>query len=222
MSNQKPVPRLRSGLALSEVEVPIARNQNKTKGLIFVVSGPSGSGKTTLLKNLLKSKELKNRLAKSISFTTRPRRSGERQGKDYFFISDESFKQKLKAKKILEWTRYLGYYYATPKEFLKKQLAKNKNLILCLNLRGAFKIKRLYPQNTVMIFIQPPSLDQLQERIEKRCNKTKKEEIQKRLKLAKAELKQVSKYDYCLLNQDLADTVRQLQEVILKEIASRL
>lgn len=194
----------------------------KKQGLIFVVSGPSGSGKTTLLKNLLKSRELKNRLAKSISFTTRPKRSRERQGKDYFFISDESFKQKLKSKKILEWTRYLGYYYATPKEFLKKQLAKGKSLILCLDPKGAFKIKRLYPQRTALIFIQPPSLDQLGERIEKRCNKTKKEEIQKRLKLAKTELGVSRRYDYSLVNQDLADTVRQLQDVILKEIASRL
>lgn len=192
---------------------------NYKQGLLFVISGPSGSGKTTLLKNLLKRKELKNKFVKSISFTTRPKRSGERQGKDYFFISNRSFKQKLKTKKIIEWTRYLGYYYATPKEFLKEQLAKGKNLILCLDLRGAGKIKRFYPQNTVTIFIRPPSLGQLQDRIEKRCSKTKKEEIQKRLKLAKEELLVSRRYDYCLVNLDLTDTAKQLRQIVLKETA---
>lgn len=161
-------------------------------------------------------------MVKSISFTTRPKRSGERQGEDYFFISNPEFKQKLKQKKILEWTRYLDYYYATPREFLKEQLAKGKNLVFCLDLKGALKIKQIYPQNTITIFIRPPSLGQLWQRIEKRCTKTKKEEIQKRIKLAKEELLSSSRYDYCLVNWDLTDTVRQLREIVLKETTSNL
>lgn len=190
------------------------------RGLIFVISGPSGSGKTTLLTRLLKDPELKSRLVKSISFTTRPKRSGEKDGKDYFFISHREFQYKRKAKKILEWTRYLGYYYATPKDFLEEQLKESKHLLLCLDLKGALKIKKLYPKNTVMIFVNPPSLEALKARIEKRCNKTQKTETRKRLRVARREILASGNYDYCLVNRDLRQTARQLKRMILKEIAS--
>lgn len=192
--------------------------QDKTKGLIFVISGPSGSGKTTLLKKLLEDKQLKKRLTKSISFTTRTKRSGEKDKKDYFFIAQARFKQELKAKKILEWTKYLGYYYATPKVFVEKQLKKGKHLILCLDLKGAFKIKSLYPKNTVLIFIIPPSLEALRERIGARCNKTRKEEIKERLKLARHELLASCRYDYCLVNKNLPQAVNELRQIILREV----
>lgn len=188
--------------------------------MIFIISGPSGSGKSTLLEKLLQNKELKERLTKSISFTTRPQRSGEQDKKDYFFITEEEFKQKLKAKKILEWTKYLGYYYATAKDFVATQLKKDKHIILCLDLKGAAKIKRLYLKNTRTIFILPPSLEALQERIEGRCNKTKKEEIMQRLKLARRELLASRKYDYCVVNKSLVQAVRELKGIILKEIFS--
>jgi len=196
------------------------RNQIENQGLIFVISGPSGSGKTTLLTNLLKSKDLKNRLVKPISITTRPKRSGEKNGKDYFFVSQKQFKQEKQAKKILEWTRYLSYYYATPKDFVERQLRKKKNLILSLDLRGALRVRRLYPKNTITIFILSPSLAVLRDRIEKRCNKTKKAEIQKRLKLAEKEIQASDRYDYRLVNQDLDETVRQLKDIVLRETES--
>lgn len=190
----------------------------KPKGLIFVISGPSGSGKTTLLKSLLKTPDLKHRLVKSISFTSRPKRSHEKDGKDYFFLNEKEFKQKLKAQKILEWTRYLGYYYATPKDFIERQLKKNKHVILCLDLKGTAKLKRLYPKNTVTIFVLPPSLKALRVRIRKRCLKTKKEEILQRIKLARQELLVSRRYDYRLRNQELNQAVRELKGIILKEI----
>ena len=197
------------------------RVQKKNLGLIFVISGPSGSGKTTLLAKLLKGKGLKNRLVKSISFTTRPKRSTEKNGQDYFFIRQERFRQLQRAKKILEWTKYLGYYYATPKDFVERQLRKGKNLVLSLDLKGALRIKRLYPQNTKTIFIMPPSLGVLRGRIEKRCKKTKKEEIRERLKLAEKEICVSRRYDYCLTNQDLDDAVRKLTEIVLREAESQ-
>ena len=187
--------------------------------MIFIISGPSGSGKSTLLEKLVQNKELKERLTKTISFTTRPQRSGEQDKKDYFFITEEEFKQKLKAKKILEWTKYLGYYYATAKDFVAAQLKKNKHIILCLDLKGAAKIKRLYLKNTRTIFILPPSLETLQERIEGRCNKTKKEEIIQRLKLARRELLASRKYDYCVVNKSLVQAAKELREIILKEVS---
>lgn len=192
----------------------------KKRGLIFVVSGPSGSGKTTLLKNLLNDKELRDNLVKSVSFTTRPKRSGEENKKDYFFISQKEFQQKLKAQKILEWTRYLGYYYATPKDFIDRQLNKAKHIILCLDLKGALTIKRKYPKNTVTIFIVPPSQKTLLHRIISRCNKTKEEEVKQRLRLARQELLAADRYDYCLMNKDLSPAIRQLKKVIIKEAAN--
>jgi len=188
----------------------------KKQGLIFIISGPSGSGKTTLLKHLLQDKELKSRLTKSISFTTRPRRSREDNRKEYFFITDAQFRQARKQEKILEWTKYLGYYYATPKDFVEKQLNKGKHIVLCLDLKGALKIKRLYADKAVTIFILPPSLEALRHRIGSRCNRTKKEEIANRLKLAQIELRACCKYDYCLVNKHLVEAVKELKGIVVK------
>ena len=195
------------------------RKQRKKQGLIFVISGPSGSGKTTLAENLLGNKTLKNKLVRSISFTTRPGRSGERDKKDYFFISEKRFRQEQKAQNLLEWTKYLGYYYATPKEFIERQLHKAKHVILCLDFKGAFTIKRQYPKNTVTIFVMPPSLDTLLHRIATRCNKTKEEEVRQRLRLAQEELSACDRYDYCVVNKDLEQATKQLKGIILKETA---
>lgn len=188
------------------------------QGVIFIISGPSGSGKTTLLKHLLKAKGLKNCLIKSTSFTTRPKRPNEQGGQDYFFISEKEFKRQLKAKKILEWTKYLGYYYATPRELVARHLKEGNHIILCLDLKGALRVKRLYPHNTVTIFILPPSLKTLWERIRGRSQKTKEQEIDKRMRLATKELLAAPRYDYCLVNKDLVKAVTELQDFILNKI----
>ncbi len=192
-------------------------NQRKLKGFIFVISGPSGSGKTTILDNLLKDRVLSKKLVKSVSLTTRPRRSGERDKKDYFFITKGEFNRKLKSKKILEWTKYLGYYYATPRGLLENELKKGKHILLCLDLKGGRSIKRLYPKNSVTVFVIPPSLQALKDRIEGRCNKTKKEEIRKRLNLAREELLAPGWYDYSVANKNLKRAVKKLKGIILKE-----
>jgi guanylate kinase len=199
----------------------VASQKNKIRGLVFVVSGPSGSGKTTLLKKLLSDESLSKKAAKSISYTTRPQRSNEQDGRDYFFITQEEFKRAKKAKKILEWTRYLGYYYATPKDVVAKPLKKGKNIILCLDYRGVLAIHRVYPADTITIFIAPPSLNTLHQRIVKRCHKTKKEEVKKRLKLARREILDSSRYDYCLVNKNLGQAVKGLKGIIVKAINMR-
>ncbi|HLD82400.1 MAG TPA: guanylate kinase [Candidatus Omnitrophota bacterium] len=191
--------------------------QRLKKGLIFVISGPSGSGKTTLLKKLLNDKALSPRLVKSISLTTRPKRSVEKEGRDYFFISRKEFQQKKRAKKLLEWTRYLGYDYATPKDFVEGNLAKGRSAALCLDLKGGARIKKLYPKNSVTIFIKPPSIAQLQERIEARCKETRRLEIKKRLGLARRELLFAGKYDYSLVNRNLGAALEELKEIVLIE-----
>ncbi len=192
------------------------------EGKIFVISGPSGSGKTTLIKNLFRNRRLNSLLTKSISCTTRPRRSGERNGKDYFFVRTEEFKEGLKAKKILEWTEYLGYYYGTPRSFVDAQLKKGKSIILCLDLKGALRIKKLYPKQTSTIFILPPSIKELSQRIKQRCNRTKKEEVNNRVQLASKEVLDSKKYDYRVVNKDLIPASNRLKDIVLEELNSSL
>ena len=194
--------------------------RQKKQGKIFVISGPSGSGKTTLLSNLIKDRKISKLLVKSRSFTTRPRRPQEREARDYFFVSRDEFKHLLKAKKILEWTRYLGYYYGTPKGPLEKQLRAGKNLGLCLDLKGARIIKKLYPDKTITVFVLPPSLHVLEARIKNRCSKTNTKEITQRIRLARRELLAASRFDYCILNQNLQVALEELKNIFLKEISN--
>lgn len=195
--------------------------RRKRQGLVFILSGPSGAGKTTLLRRLVKAPALKNRLVRSISLTTRPRRSREKEGVDYFFITPRQFQQRRRAKKILEWTKYIGYYYATPKEALSQYSARGKHIILCLDVKGALGLKRLYPQEAKLIFIIPPVLEVLKERIEKRCQRTNAKEIKERLKLAEEEMEACRRYDYSLVNKNLEETTKELERIILKEIRKR-
>lgn len=202
----------------AEYRVKEGKVQTKERQFIFVISGPSGSGKTTLLKKLLRSKKLKRKIVKSVSYTTRPKRPAEKEGREYFFIAQELFKKKLKAKKILEWTRYLGYYYATSREFVESQLKKGRHIIFCLDLKGALKIKRLYPENAVTIFIVPPSIEALRSRMERRCSETAETEIYNRLKLARQELLNRQKYDYCVVNKSLEQAISRLEKILLREM----
>lgn len=192
--------------------------QKKQQGMIFVISGPSGSGKTTLAGYILNDKTLKGKIKKSISFTTRPKRSCEKSGKDYFFVSESLFKRQLRLKKILEWTSYLGYYYGTPKSSLDSQTRQGQHILLCIDLAGAKNLRRLYPENVVTVFVMPPSLEELRDRMEKRCSKTKELEVRRRMRLAKKEMLEAGKFDYCLVNQDLKKTALQLKKIIIDRI----
>ena len=197
------------------------KSHGKYRGLLFVISGPSGSGKTTLAESLLKSRALKNKLIKSLSLTTRPKRSGEKNKRDYSFVSAAQFRRRLKNKKILEWTKYLGYYYGTPKDFIDKQIKLGRHTVLCLDLKGAGRLKQLYPKNSVTIFVLPPSLRELRRRIKQRCRQAKAEEIEKRVRLAKKELLAVAKYDHCLVNKHFQKALSRLRGITLQEISQR-
>ncbi|MFA6357442.1 MAG: guanylate kinase [Candidatus Omnitrophota bacterium] len=195
-----------------------ANKSQRRLGKIFVICGPSGSGKTTLLASLIKDKKIGKLLVKSCSITTRPERSGEKDKVEYFFVSAIEFKYLLKAKKILEWTRYLGYYYGTPKGPLERQFNDGKHVGLCLDLKGARILKKLYPNNTVTIFILPPSLAELKSRIENRCSQTNKNEVARRIRLARGELLAAKEFDYSVLNQNLQVALRELKDIFLHEI----
>jgi len=188
------------------------------KKLIFVISGPSGSGKTTLINALLSDAQIKKGFTRAISFTTRPKRQGEINGRDYFFISKKEFEKKLKEKKILEWTKFLDYYYGTPLSYFQRLLKRKKHILMCLDERGALKIKETFPQKTVTIFILPPTVGVLQQRIKKREKRCDRRQLKERIALAKQQLKLAKAYDYRLVNRDFGYSVEQLKKIILKEI----
>lgn len=186
----------------------------KHKTPIFVISGPSGCGKTTLIKHLLKDRALKRCLSKSVSFTTRPRRKSERNRKDYFFISGEEFNKLLKRKKILEWTKYLSYYYGTPKDYVDGKLKNYKSVVLCLDAKGARNIKRNYSDRTVTIFILPPKIKALEQRIRERSKLSGENNLFSRLGLAKKEISQAKRYDYKIINNDFQSALKELKNII--------
>jgi len=200
------------------VTVSTPKTDENYRGLLFVLSGPSGSGKTTLARHVFKAPVFKHRLIKSVSFTTRPKRPVEVQGKDYFFIAPEKFQRYLREKRILEWTRYLGYYYGTPRDLVERKLRQGKHMLMCLDLKGARRIKRLYPRNCVTIFIEPPSMEALRQRLQRRDDNVKEEQIRKRLQLARTELLAAHRYHYRLVNADLDRVLGKLKKIILSEI----
>ncbi|MBU1999265.1 MAG: guanylate kinase [Candidatus Omnitrophota bacterium] len=188
------------------------------KGKIFVVSGPSGSGKTTLIKQVLKDRRIRSRFVRSVSYTTRAKRSGERHGRDYFFITRKEFLRQLKAKKFLEWTKYLGYYYGTSREFVEEQIFRGKSIFFCIDIKGKNSIKNIFPLNAVSIFVMPGSLKELPLRIRGRCSRIETGEIRQRVQLAKKEILSAPGYDYTLINQELMHARNRLKEIICKEL----
>jgi len=182
------------------------------KAKLFIISAPSGCGKTTLCKRLLKGKL---GLSYSVSMTTRPRRTGERNGKDYYFVSKADFQKKIKRNGFLEWTKTYGWYYGTPKRHVSGLLKKGKDILLSIDVKGAVNVKRLYPKS-VLIFIAPPSIKELKTRLTKRKADNKKE-ISKRLKIVKRELSYAGKYDYCVVNDSINNAVSKLKDIIVSE-----
>jgi guanylate kinase len=144
----------------------------------------------------------------------------EKEGRDYFFLSREEFFRLRRAKKILEWTRYLEYYYGTPKEGVDEALAAGKNILLCIDVKGAETIRARYPRENVTVFIMPPSLEVLRERIEKRCALSS-DEVGRRLAQAEKEIRKSKKYHHVIVNDRLALAVRQLKDVLTQHICRR-
>ncbi|NQU95682.1 MAG: guanylate kinase [Candidatus Omnitrophica bacterium] len=181
-------------------------------GRIFVISAPSGSGKTTICKKVLK--KVKS-LTPSVSVTTRRPRKGEKNKRDYYYVSRRSFKEKIKKGSLLEWEENFGYFYGTPKRFAIAELKKGKNLLLSIDVKGAMQVKKKFPEST-LIFIRPPSFKELSRRLTSR-NTDKPREIARRLKIAKAELKFMPKYNYAVTNDKLENAILKVVSIIKKE-----
>lgn len=184
----------------------------RKKGKVFIISAPSGSGKTTLLHELSK-KSLK--LAQSRSVTTRRPRPGEIHKRDYFFISREEFLKRKKQKKFLEWARVFGEYYATPKEYVCSLTGKGRDVALAIDIKGAKQVKKIIPE-AVTIFIMPPSMAVLKNRLLRRNSDTRKQ-IKNRLCVAKEEIASAGDYDYIIVNDKLHNAVRRLEAIIVAE-----
>ncbi|EIW01033.1 MULTISPECIES: guanylate kinase [Thermoanaerobacter] len=184
----------------------------KEKGLLIVLSGPSGAGKGTICKALM---EKEKNLKLSISATTRQPRSGEIEGKNYFFKSEEEFEKMIENDSFLEWAKVYGHYYGTPKDFVLKNLEEGNDVVLEIDIQGALKIKEKFPEG-VFIFILPPSMEELKNRIKKRGTETE-EEIIKRFKSAYEELNYVSRYNYVVINDSVEEAVEKIRAIIIAE-----
>jgi len=186
------------------------------KGKIIVLSGPSGSGKTTLYKKLLTDKRMKAPMVKTVSFTTRQKRTGERHGRDYFFVSSKMFRYKKRKGHFLETEEVFGCHYGTPKKNVLDSLRAGKNVLLCIDVKGARTIRKVFP-NALTVFVKTPSLRALEKRLKKRGSEDP--DIRKRrLQTAREELKEIKKYDHVIVNDDLQAAYRRLKELIKKEL----
>ena len=182
----------------------------KRKGILAVVSGFSGAGKGTLMKALLET--YGEQYALSISATTRKPRPGEEEGKDYFFVSKERFQQMIQDDALIEHACYVGNYYGTPKEYVTRQMEAGRDVILEIEIQGAFKVKEIFP-DALLLFVTPPSAAELERRL--RGRKTETEEvIRDRLRRAFEEAKYMEQYDYLLINDDLKTCVQEMNQLI--------
>ncbi len=188
------------------------------KGKVLIISGPSGSGKTTLYERLLKCKELKKKLVKTISFTTRHPRAGEHHGKDYFFISNKMFLHKKHAGHFLEYEKVFDHHYGTSAKQLKDLLAEGKNVALVIDVKGAAVIRKKL-RDVISIFIKPPSMTILKKRLLGRKSEAK-EVVDKRLSVARHEMDRAVDYDYCVINDNLEKATKELKSLVEKMIST--
>ena len=181
---------------------------SNTLGTLTVITGPSGVGKGTVVKRLL---HLHHRIWLSVSATTRSPRKGEVDGEHYFFMDKKTFLDLSDDGGFLEWAEFAGNCYGTPLNAINKKIAEGRPVLLEIELKGARQVKKTFP-NAFMIFLSPPSFDELEERIRGRGTDSE-ESIQKRLFRAKEELKAVSEFDAVIVNDNLDKTI---QDVALK------
>lgn len=184
----------------------------QSPGRLFILSAPSGGGKSTLIRRVLK--KLRN-IRLSTSHTSRPPRPGEKKGVHYHFVSPERFIEMKRQGEFVEWVRLHGNYYGTSKAELEKHMDRGRDIILDIDVKGAAKVVKIFPR-AVTVFILPPSLSVLEERLRKRGSESE-EEVAVRLREATREIRSAGRYRYGIVNGTLARAASELEAVIVAE-----
>lgn len=189
---------------------------NADKGLLIVLSGPSGVGKGTVCSMLRK---LAPELVYSVSATTRQPRTGETEGVNYFFKSKEQFRSMIERDELLEYAEYVGNYYGTPRSFVNDTIHAGKDIILEIEVQGAMKVKERFPEG-VFVFLMPPSLGELKNRIVNRGTETD-DSIRNRLSVAADEIRLLEHYDYAVVNDRVELACERIKSIITAEHCKR-
>tara|TARA_B100001113_G_scaffold20261_1_gene15005 strand:+ start:195 stop:770 length:576 start_codon:yes stop_codon:yes gene_type:complete len=180
---------------------------------LIIITAPSGAGKTTLIKEILKNY---NNIKFSVSHTSREIRDNEKNGVDYYFVSKQEFKRGVELEQFVEWNFHFDCYYGTSKSEIIDSINRKIPLLLELDVNGALAIQKLYPNQTISIFIEPPSLDDLKIRLEKRGSDTMVK-INRRLQRIEFELSHKSNFDFTVVNDKLEVATNQILEIIKNE-----
>jgi guanylate kinase len=180
--------------------------------MLFVISGPSGCGKSTLVRHIL---DTLPDIDFSVSHTTRPRRQGEEEGQDYYFVDKPEFERMIADKRLVEWAVVHGNYYGTSKRELERKTSGNSDVVLDIDVQGATQIKEKYKKG-LFIFVMPPSFRHLRERLEKR-GKDAPDVIQSRLAMAKKEIRAYPQFDFVVINDDLDAARQEVSAIVLSE-----
>lgn len=188
----------------------------RDRGILIVLSGPSGVGKGTVCSALRKQAP---ELVYSVSATTRSAREGEVEGVNYFFRSREQFQQMIDTDEMLEWAEYVGNMYGTPRRFVEDTLRSGKDVILEIEVQGALKVKQKFPEG-VFIFLLPPSLDELENRIVTRGTESD-EIIRSRMSIAVEEIRLMEHYDYAIINDRVETACSKIQAILAAEHCRR-
>lgn len=178
------------------------------KGILVVISGFSGAGKGTIMRELIQRYDY----FLSVSATTRQPRDGEVDGTDYYFHTKEEFQQMIDDGELVEWAEYVGNYYGTPKKRVEEQLNMGRDVLLEIEMQGGMLVKEQFP-DALLIFISPPSAEVLKERLTGRGTESP-EEIEKRLLRAVEEVRYMKDYDYIIVNDELEDAIRKVNDLI--------
>ena len=193
-------------------------NEKRRKGLMLVLSSPSGAGKTSICKKLL---EIEKGLLMSISYTTRPKRKSENDGKDYFFVKKKEFDELQSKNYFVESALVFDHYYGTPKNFIERNLKKGIDILFDIDWQGAQKLVDYSKNDVVSIFVLPPSNKILLERLKKR-NEDSIEIVKKRMSKAKSEISHWIEYDYIIINDDIDKSSREVITILNAERKKRI
>ena len=189
-----------------------SRSSTDRRGILFIISAPSGTGKTTLCKQLVKNL---SGLWHSVSCTTRKPRPGEEHGREYYFIEEQTFQEMIARNDFVEWARVYGHLYGTPWKSLTEKIDQGIDVLLEIDVQGAMQVKKRF-EDSVSIFILPPSMTVLRSRLERRASDTP-EEIQRRLHKVREEVWSYREYAYIVRNEDLDRSLRDLESIFWSE-----